>query len=426
MLLVAYLFLFELNKPPEEEKKENVFPAIEELKIEEIRLNYPLNPLLIRKEGGSWYFVKDSRKYKANSNIISSMIDDLSNMKIDKIISEKPGDIIEFGLKDPRVEVIARTPDKRYRLLIGGEAPVGSGAYIQVGDENDENKVLLVDKGEINTVLDHSENDLRDKQVLALNQENIKGMRFKSNDSSFELSMKDGEWVANGTPEFVQIDQDRVSAILTTFLNLKIDGFEDDEPKNLSAYGLSEPSAEIEMFVDGKSIRVLFGDKKENEDYYVKLGSESSVYSVSKFVFVQIPEDVNDIRVRKIIDLDSEKVSGVEITEGETNISLIKKGGDWNFEDNGSLKANKTQVDEFLEKVENLEVEKFVDDNPKDLTPYELDKPRIRVTISEPDKKITLLFGKREDGKVYIKLADGKSVYLLGDDILSKIPSKDE
>jgi len=423
VLLGVYLFLFELNKAPEEEKKENAFPAIEELKIEEIRLNYPSNPLLTEKEGGSWYFVKDSRKYKANSNIILSMIDDLRNMKIDKIISEKPGDIIEFGLKDPRVEVIARTPDKRYILLIGGEAPVGSGAYIQVGDEN---KVLLVGKGEVNTFLDHSENDLRDKQVLALNQENIKGLRFKSNDSSFELLMKDGEWVANGIPEFVQIDQARVSAILTTFINLKIDGFEDDEPKNLSAYGLSEPSAEIEMFEDGKSIRVLFGDKKVNGDYYVKLASESTVYSVSKFVFVQIPENVNDIRVRKIIDLDSDKVSGVEITEGETNISLIKKGGDWNFEENGSLKANKKQVDEFLEKVENLEVEKFVDDNPKDLTPYELDKPGIRLTISEPDKKITLLFGKREEGKVYLKLADGKSVYLLGDDILSKIPSKDE
>jgi hypothetical protein len=52
-----------------------------------------------------------------------------------------------------------------------------------------------------------------------------------------------------------------------------------------------------------------------------------------------------------------------------------------------------------------------------------LDKPEIEITVLGTDKKLVLLFGKKEDKKVYVKLADEKSVYLVGDEILSKIPS---
>ena len=88
---------------------------------------------------------------------------------------------------------------------------------------------------------------------------------------------------------------------------------------------------------------------------------------------------------------------------------------------------DESKVQELLKGIEALEVEKFVDDNPNDLAPYGLDNPQIQIAISDAKKKKTLLFGKKEGKKVYAKLVDAKSVYLVGDYILSKIPfSKEE
>jgi hypothetical protein len=271
--------------------------------------------------------------------------------------------------------------------------------------------------------LSNSANDLRDKQVLSLNEGKIKRIRFKWKDSSFEIERNNGSWIGKDIPDYVDIDQSRVWAILRTFVNLKIDNFENDEPNNLAAYGLDKPIAEIDLFQYGKPVRVSFGNKKESGDYYVKLDLDNSAYSVSEFVLRQIPESVNDIRVRRIVKLDAEEVRGVEINRGDNKISILKEGNKWKLGGDNSKKVDESKVGELIADIGSLEVEEFVDDNPKDLTSYGLDKPEIVLTVLEADKKKTLLFGKKENKKVYAKLADGKPVYLVGGDILSKITS---
>ncbi len=73
-----------------------------------------------------------------------------------------------------------------------------------------------------------------------------------------------------------------------------------------------------------------------------------------------------------------------------------------------------------------------MDDAPKSLAYYGLDKPQILVSLSVStggDKKKTLAFGKRVEEGVYCKIydKDKKSVYLVGEEILSFVPSsKDE
>jgi hypothetical protein len=127
------------------------------------------------------------------------------------------------------------------------------------------------------------------------------------------------------------------------------------------------------------------------------------------------------------VELDAEKVSGLEIKKGETRISVIKEGNNWKLDGDKNKEVDGSKVSELISEIKGLQVEEFVDDNPRDLAPYGLDKPDIEVTISEVNKKITLLLGKKEGEKVYAKLADGKSVYLVSDEILSDIPSsKDE
>jgi hypothetical protein len=285
--LVGYLYFFQIKKPDEEEKL-RVFPAIDERRIGEIELKYSLYTLVCRKDKEKWFIFEDSKKFRADDKIMSTMAESISQMKVEKVISEDAKDLSGFGLDRPGAEVNAKTPEKEYHILIGGESPTGSGTYIRVDNNS---RIILVNESSVEEFLRKSANDLRDKRVVSLEEDKINKLYFKLNDSSFEIEKKDGKWV------------------------------------------------------------------------------------------------------------------GVDNNKG--------------------IKVDDSKVQELLGGIEGLKVEKFVNDNPNDLAPYGLDKPDIEVTISEANKKITLLFGKRENGRVYAKFADEKPVYLVSDEILSKIPSKD-
>ncbi len=280
ILLVGYLYFFQAKKQDKEEKQ-RVFPALNESQINEIDLKYPSYVLVCRKDEGKWFIFEDSEKFKADDKIISNMAENISQMKIEKVVSEGAKDLAGFGLDNPEAEVDAKTPEKAYRIFIGSESPTGSGTYVRVSNES---RILLVNGSSVEGFLKKSTNDLRDKRIVNL-----------------------------------------------------------------------------------------------------------------------------------------ENVSALEIERGDTKISITKKGNNWEVDSDKNI--DKSKVQDLLEEIESLEVEKFVNDNPKDLSPYGLDKPEIEITVLGTDKKLVLLFGKKEDKKVYVKLADEKSVYLVGDEILSKIPS---
>ena len=419
IVLVGYLFLFEMRGNKEIDTRKTVFPSVHSSGIDLIKLKYPGHEVTLMRDGGKWFVTKESKRFNADESVIGNILSGISEMKIDKIASENASSLDDFGLKSPRVEAMFKTPDGEYKLSVGSETPLGLGTYVNVGGED---RVLIVDETALMPFLDKTENDFRDKRILALNEDKINKLIFRSNQLSFEVDRESGRWVGKDMPDYVQLDQDRVTLILKAFLNLKIDNFEIDEPMSLSAYGLVKPNAEIEIFEDDNSIRVLFGNKKENGDYYIKLDSESPVYSVSEYVFVQIPESIDDIRVRKVVDIDPIKVREVEIREGNNDLSMRRIGDKWRLITDGKAKVNETKIKDLLNEIANLEVETFVDDNPPDLAPYGLDRPEIQITVTGPDdEKITILFGRKGEKKVYTKISGQDSIYKMSDVILSKI-----
>jgi hypothetical protein len=420
IILIGYLYFFETREKSEIDKKENVFPVIKAEQINEIIFKYPTYTVACLKEGGSWFILKDSKRFKADSVAIRNMIENITQIRIEKVASETQDDLAEFGLEKPKAEVIVNTQENKYQLSIGNDSPVDSGTYVLIYKDN---RVLIVSRGSIQEFLKKTANDLRDKQVLSLDEDKINRVRFTWEGVSFEVERKNNNWIDKNMPTYLEIDVSRVWAILNTFLKLKVDNFEDDEPQNLSVYGLDKPSAEIELFENEKAVRVLFGNKKGPHDYYLKLGSQDPVYSVNEFVLRQIPENVNDIRMRRIIKMDIEKISGIEIKKGDINLSILKEGKKWKLGGENDKKADESKVIKLMAELGGLEVEKFIDDKTKGLSFYGLDKPSIEITISGPGNRIILLFGKKENQKVYAKVADRESVYLLNDVILSKIPS---
>jgi hypothetical protein len=140
-----------------------------------------------------------------------------------------------------------------------------------------------------------------------------------------------------------------------------------------------------------------------------------------------MPKTVNDIRVRNVMELDTEGVTGLDIKSKNAEISVAKNEGVWKIKGDEGAEVDESKISQLLEEIKGLRVEEFIEDNPEDLAPFGLAEPEIRLSVWEGDIKTTLLLGEEEGTRVFAKLANKRSVYTVSDYILSAIPySKDE
>jgi hypothetical protein len=184
ILLVGYLYFFQTKKQNKEEKQ-RVFPALNESQINEIDLKYPSYVLVCRKDEGKWFIFEDSEKFKADDKIISNMAENISQMKIEKVVSEGAKDLAGFGLDNPEAEVDAKTPEKVYRISIGSESPTGSGTYVRVSNES---RIFLVNGSSVEGFLKKSTNDLRDKRIVSL--EKVSALEIERGDTKISRSLR--------------------------------------------------------------------------------------------------------------------------------------------------------------------------------------------------------------------------------------------
>ena len=118
ILIVGYFFVFEKGKPEIEEQKSKLFPDIKKEEISSLKLIYPDSTIILTKEAQSWFLIKNNKRYKADSFTINSIIDNFAGLKVDGDVSDGDNNLSEYGLINPKVEVIANIENKLYSIKI--------------------------------------------------------------------------------------------------------------------------------------------------------------------------------------------------------------------------------------------------------------------------------------------------------------------
>ena len=269
ILIVGYFFVFEKGKPEIEEQKSKLFPDIKKEEISSLKLIYPDSTIILTKEAQSWFLIKNNKRYKADSFTINSIIDNFAGLKVDGDVSDGDNNLSEYGLINPKVKVIANIENKLYSIKIGSESPVGSGVYLKNGDMPG---VRLIDASLVWPFLDRTFSDIRDREIINLDEDRITEVKFEAGYFNQIFIKKDGRWVGDNIAENVDINHLKIEGIVRSFSDLRVVGFESDEPQSLSKYGLVEPSAVLTLTEGERKIEYSFGNRREDTDYYMKLG----------------------------------------------------------------------------------------------------------------------------------------------------------
>src|SRR5262249_42147648 len=116
----------------------------------------------------------------------------LSSMTVVRVVDENPGDLKDYGLVMPRLEVDYKTAGAStyQRILVGDKSPTGSDLFAK---RNEDKRVFLIPSAQENT-FNKSTFDLRDKVVLKFERDKLDGIDVSSDGKALQLAKENADW----------------------------------------------------------------------------------------------------------------------------------------------------------------------------------------------------------------------------------------
>ncbi len=175
----------------------------------------------------------------------------------------------------------------------------------------------------------------------------------KKGGSALSLQRQNGKWAIT-SPEVLPADQDAVNGIASSLNPLTADNVVEEKAADLSKYGLNAPSLTVTVHENnGKSEALYFGDDiPAGSLVYARSGASPKVYAVASSTKTSLDKSTNDLRDKRLLTFDSNKLTRIELVSGKSDIEFGKNNGnDWQILKPQPYRADSFQVEELLRKL---------------------------------------------------------------------------
>ncbi|MBE7446024.1 MAG: DUF4340 domain-containing protein [Planctomycetia bacterium] len=431
---ISYVFLYERKQLPHEEwerLQKKVLPDFKASMIKKIELNNESGKVVLERTGDNFWYIVEPQKLRSDNSEVNSILSGFEFMnKVGSFKQEgdKPFDLKDYGLDDPKISITMYTgipakPDKiqvtgpkdKYTVFVGQKLAAGDNVYIKV-DTSDEVVVVpgnLLDKVSKNIL------DLRSKWVFTFDKEAVDKVQVKTAEYNIVCDRKGNFWRL-AEPISDLADTEKIKEILGKLKNLQIDrtDFITEESGDLVKFGLDTPRFVVTINEKDASQSVIFGHSLDNK-VYVKRTDEPTVFFLKDIILADLSRKPNDIRDKKVVRFESIGTYGINKLEIKTptDVIAIEKSLDldWKLTKPVNIYADQDTVKNFIEKIKTLEIEDFVSDKPADLSTYGLKDPIFEISVTkEEDKELAKFYvgNKLSDGtKCYVKRIGEEPVY---------------
>jgi hypothetical protein len=205
-------------------------------------------------------------------------------------------------------------------------------------------------------------------KILAVKEPDISKFDLKKNGAEQVGGERNsaGQWhLTSPTP--LAADQSAVASLLGTFSSLSSERLVEDEASNLAPYGLDAPKLEVDLTQkDNKTQKLLLGDDTPaGNGIYAKLDGDPRVFTVPKYDRTSIDKSANDLRDKRLLTLESDKISQVDLVTKKQEIAFGRNKDEWQIIKPKPLRADSGEVDELVRALTNARMELGASDDPK-------------------------------------------------------------
>lgn len=265
-------------------------------------------------------------------------------------------------------------------------------------------------------------------KIILFETDQVEELILEKKDRVFHLKRKSpNDWELL-KPLQAKADADTVSTFLSFLQSAPFSRVVEDSAKDLSVYGLQEPSMKITLQLKGEGRKTLLvgDDHPMNKYLYVKREDENKVLLAGDSREA-LDKSLFDFRDKNLLQFNHDEVLSVKFQNDGKKFELKKQNEQWEIIDGVKNKADADEVKKFLSLVRDFKVKKFLDENPQSLAPYGLDAPSAQLTLDTGKESgpLTLLVGnKLENEGHYGQVEGANNVVLFGIQLVKTLSKK--
>ena len=343
-----------------------------------------------------------------------------------------------YGLEKPSLTVTLKFSEPKGASDLVLEIGRAKSATENFARQKGTTGVFLV-PAQIAKSADHKAEELVDKTLIQF-AGNAEVQTFKRTMKGEELEIAQNNsalWEVT-KPALAKADQPMIDELVNSIRRLRAVRIEAVTPKDLKTYGLEAPVAVVTLEALEKSKLVekvlSIGNpvdpQQPNGDRYAKAQGSTMVAVIAGELAAKLiapPFKFRDLSLGGFVSADK-----IVIDKDGRQATFVKGAGGWKMKEPLETAAEDEALRELHDMLAKLRAEEFVEDKPKDLTKYGLDKPA-RYRLFNGDKEVlSLLVGTREkigadktDGfRAYAKLEKGDTVVLLDPLLTARLASE--
>ena len=244
--------------------------------------------------------------------------------------------------------------------------------------------------------------------LFSVKPDDVTSLVLKRGDQEMRFEKKDGTWeilqpLRSGADSFA------LSRLLNRLTGLKSLRVIAESPKDLSEFGLKEPALTLTFRAGNQDNTLFIGTISPIEKgYYVAKSGDPKVYFVSGDDKRSLDRPLIELRDKKLFTLKTDQVRRVTIERKGERWVLGKKEGRWIFEGFEDLKIDPEKVEVFVRPTVWAEAQSFEKEEAADLTPYGLDAPQARVSLTDENQTEEISYGKEAAPDRIFAMVKGK------------------
>jgi hypothetical protein len=446
--------LFSAHTPEQKQKPDGGAPAEAEFTAINIRAKGETTTL--EKRDSRWW-VTSPVFGLADKWAVDQIISQIRNTRFKSTVDENPSDadLAKYGLKDPSFTVNAyyslpeskaeANPDaggpyrgrEKITFYGGIDNPFDGSVYLR----REGDKAVYLVEGSIRNSIDKNTFDLRDKEILSLDESNLKRVEASTAKGHYVLERDDKNNWQIVVPKAMSADTAAVSTILSGLRNARATAFITDSPEQRQRLGFSSPTAQaLFTFTSGQPIQWRFkrvpGDGGEKTYVLREQGAESTLAEISSAPIADLSKDPNELRDKSVISFTPDQVAkAVFVSPSGPELIVAKEttdGGSENWRVLGPQKgpAKRWKITSALWSLSSLKALAVGEESPKDWRKYGITDASRRVSLFGADGKLlaSLVIGKAVPGKSNTLYARGQPNWVAEVDSskLSELPNRSE
>jgi len=242
--------------------------------------------------------------------------------------------------------------------------------------------------------------EIKTTKIISVGEDQIRRVRI-TRSAGDTLAMERGEdskWRLT-EPKAYKAEEYSANNVANSLASLNAEQLVAEKNTDWASFGLESPKIRVSVGLkDGKELKLALGDEAPTSSaIYARLEGDDRLFTIGSYVKSSLDKSPADLRDKRILPFDSDKVSRLTVTTKERTLEFGKAGTAWQIVKPRPLRADNYSVDDLVRTVRDANFESVLDESGKPPAKYSFASPYAVFEVVDPGGVHTLTVGRHEE-----------------------------